>query len=87
MFRSRSRVNDPAAAGGRAAGRRHQWKRPWALQVAAAIGLVVAAPAGLVSFRSGQTVATIVQSQIVGIAYLLAGAIAWRRRPNWVDLR
>jgi class 3 adenylate cyclase len=57
-------------------------KRTWAPPVAAAVGLVVATVAGLVSLRAGGSAAIVVQSQVVGIAYLAAGAIAWRRRPN-----
>ena len=47
-----------------------------------AIGLVVATLAGLVSLGAGGAAGTIIQAQIVGIAYLIAGAIAWRRRPD-----
>jgi class 3 adenylate cyclase len=50
--------------------------------VTAGIGLVVATAAGLVSLRAGVVWVLIVQTQIVGIAYLVAGAIAWRRRPD-----
>jgi class 3 adenylate cyclase len=50
--------------------------------IALGIGLAVAALAGLVSLRAGSAGALIVQTQIVGIAHLLAGAIAWRRRPD-----
>jgi class 3 adenylate cyclase len=57
-------------------------KGMWAAPVAAAIGLVVASVAGLVALRAGAPMATIIQAQVVGIAYLVAGAIAWRRRPD-----
>lgn len=50
--------------------------------IAAAIGLIIATLAGLVSLRAGAAVAAIVQAEVVGIAYLVAGAIAWRRRPD-----
>jgi hypothetical protein len=43
---------------------------------------VVATVAGLVSLRTGGAGVAIVQTQVVGIAYLVAGAIAWRRRPD-----
>jgi class 3 adenylate cyclase len=47
-----------------------------------AIGLVVATAAGLFALHAGAAVATIVQAQVVGTAHLVAGAIAWRRRPD-----
>lgn len=50
--------------------------------VAAAIGLAVATAAGLISFRAGSTPAAIAQAHIVGLSYLVAGTIAWRRRPE-----
>jgi class 3 adenylate cyclase len=62
-----------------------QWrymKATWAAPAAAAIGLVVASLAGLVALRAGAPMATIIQAQVVGIAYLVAGAIAWCRRPD-----
>ena len=52
---------------------------PW---IALGGGLAVAALAGVVSFRAGSAGALIVQTQIVGVAHLLAGAVAWRRRPD-----
>jgi class 3 adenylate cyclase len=42
----------------------------------------VATLAGLVSLRAGVSGAPLVQSEVVGLAYLAAGAIAWRRRPD-----
>jgi hypothetical protein len=57
-------------------------KRAWAPLTAAAIGLVVATAAGLVALRAGTAGVAIVQTQFVGLAYLIAGAIAWRRRPD-----
>ncbi len=54
----------------------------WASLVGAAIGFAVATAAGLVSLRAGSTVVAIAQAQVVGLAYLVAGAIAWRRRPD-----
>jgi class 3 adenylate cyclase len=54
----------------------------WAPLIAAAAGLVIATLAGLVSLRAGAGGLVIVQGQVVGLAYLVAGAIAWRRRPN-----
>jgi hypothetical protein len=57
-------------------------KSTLACPVAAAIGLVVATAAGLVALRAGSVWAAIVQAQVVGIAYLVAGTIAWRRRPD-----
>ncbi len=50
--------------------------------ISAAIGFAVAAAAGLVSLRAGSTVAALAQAQVVGLAYLVAGTIAWRRRPD-----
>ena len=57
-------------------------KGTWASPVAAATGLVVATVAGLVALRAGGAGVTIIQAQVVGIAYLVAGTIAWRRRPD-----
>ena len=57
-------------------------KGTWAPLIGAAIGLVVAIAAGLVSLRAGGAWVLVVQTQIVGIAYLVASAIAWRRRPD-----
>jgi class 3 adenylate cyclase len=59
-----------------------QVKGTWALPVAAASGLMVASVAGLIALRAGGAGAAIVQAQVVGIAHLVAGAIAWRRRPD-----
>jgi len=50
--------------------------------IAAAIGLIIATLAGLVSLRAGAAGVAIVQTQVIGLAYLVAGAIAWRRRPD-----
>jgi class 3 adenylate cyclase len=50
--------------------------------IALGVGLAVAALAGLVSLRAGGAGALIVQTQLVGVAHLVAGAIAWRRRPD-----
>lgn len=50
--------------------------------IAGAIGFAVAIAAGLISFRAGSTMVAIAQAQIVGLAYLVAGTIAWRRRPD-----
>lgn len=52
------------------------------LLAGAGVGFVVAALAALVSLRAGGAWALIVQIQMIGIAYLVAGAIAWRRRPD-----
>jgi class 3 adenylate cyclase len=49
---------------------------------AAAIGLVIATLAGLVLLRAGTTALIILQDQVVGLAYLAAGTLAWRRRPD-----
>lgn len=57
-------------------------KGPWAPPIAAALGVVIATLAGLVSLRAGVAGGIIAQDQVVGIAYLVAGAIAWRRRPD-----
>src|SRR5260370_24793940 len=54
----------------------------WALWLGAAIGLAVAIEAGLVALRAGVPGVAIVQTEIVGLAYLAAGTIAWRRRPH-----
>ncbi len=54
----------------------------WAPLIGAGIGLAVATAAGLVSLRAGVPGVAIAQTEIVGLAYLAAGAIAWRRRPN-----
>lgn len=50
--------------------------------IAAVSGLIVAILAGLVALRAGVAAVAIVQTQVVGISYLVAGAIAWRRRPE-----
>lgn len=50
--------------------------------IALGVGLAVATLAGLVSLRAGSAGALIVQTQVVGIAHLFAGVIAWRRRPD-----
>ena len=57
-------------------------KGTWAPWLGTAIGLAVAAEAGLVALRAGVPGVAIVQTEIVGLAYLAAGAIAWRRRPH-----
>ncbi len=57
-------------------------KGTWAPLMGAAIGLAVAVEAGLVSLRAGVPGVAIAQTEIVGLAYLTAGAIAWHRRPN-----
>ena len=49
---------------------------------AAALGLVVATAAALVALHAGVDRVDLVQTQFVGLAYLVAGAIAWRRRPD-----
>jgi class 3 adenylate cyclase len=54
----------------------------WGPLSATAIGLVIAALAGVVSARAGIAGVIILQDQAIGIAYLVAGAIAWRRRPD-----
>jgi hypothetical protein len=59
-----------------------QVKGTWAPPIGAAIGLVIATLAGLVSLRTGVTGVVIVHDQVVGMAYLVAGVIAWRRRPD-----
>ena len=56
-------------------------KGTWAPPIGAAIGLVIATLAARV-LRAGVAGIVIVQDQVVGIAYLVAGAIAWRRRPD-----
>ena len=50
--------------------------------IGAVVGLTVAAVAGLVSHRAGVSAGAIAQTQLVGLAYLGAGAIAWHRRPG-----
>ncbi len=50
--------------------------------VATVIGFAVAVAAALISLRTGTTPAAFVQAHIVGLSYLVAGAIAWRRRPG-----
>jgi class 3 adenylate cyclase len=50
--------------------------------IAAAIGLMIAILAGLVALRAGVAASAIVQTQVVGIAYLIAGVVAWFRRPD-----
>jgi class 3 adenylate cyclase len=57
-------------------------KRTWAPLAAAAAGLVIAAAAALVAHRAGVTGVDIAQTQLVGLAYVLAAAVAWRRRPE-----
>jgi class 3 adenylate cyclase len=50
--------------------------------IAAVIGLVLAILAGRVALRAGVATGAIVQTQVVGIAYLIAGVVAWFRRPD-----
>jgi class 3 adenylate cyclase len=57
-------------------------KGTWAPWLGAAVGLALATEAGLVALRTGVPGVAIVQTQIVGFAYLTAGAVAWRRRPH-----
>lgn len=57
-------------------------KAPWGPLVGAAGGLAIAALAGLVSLRAGAPALVIVQDHVVGVAYIIAGAIAWHRRPE-----
>ena len=59
-----------------------QGGRNWASLIAVAIGFMVAALAGVVLFRAGVPGIVIAQSQLVGMAYLIASAIAWQRRPD-----
>jgi class 3 adenylate cyclase len=61
---------------------RREVKATWAPWFGAAIGLALATEAGLVSLHAGVPGVAIAQSEIVGLAYLAAGAIAWGRRPN-----
>ncbi len=51
-------------------------------RVVASGGLVVAALAGWVTMRAGAPWVFIVQDQLVGLAFLLAGTIACQRRPD-----
>jgi hypothetical protein len=57
-------------------------KGTWAPWLGTGIGLVVAAGAGLVALRASVPEVAIVQTELVGLAYLAAGAIAWHRRPH-----
>ena len=57
-------------------------KGTWAPWIGAAFGLAFATEAGLIALRAGVPGVAMVQTQIVGLAYLAAGAIAWRRRPH-----
>ena len=50
--------------------------------IGGAVGVVVATLAGWVTLRAGATGTVIVQDQVVGLAYLLAGTIASYRRPD-----
>jgi class 3 adenylate cyclase len=50
--------------------------------IATVVGLIVAILAGLVARRAGVAAVAIAQTQLVGISYLVAGTIAWRRRPE-----
>jgi hypothetical protein len=56
--------------------------RAWLPLAGGGLGLVIALLAGLASARAGVASAIIAQDQIVGIAYVVAGALAWRRRPG-----
>jgi hypothetical protein len=67
---------------GRSARRQGKVEGTWTPWLGAAIGLAVAAGAGHVTLRAGGSVVAIVQTQLVGLAYLAAGAIAWHRRPH-----
>lgn len=50
--------------------------------VAALAALGFAALAALVALRAGEGATAVAQTQLVGIAYLLAGTVAWWRRPD-----
>jgi class 3 adenylate cyclase len=50
--------------------------------IATVVGLIIAILAGLVARRAGVAAVAIAQTQLVGISYLVAGTIAWRRRPE-----
>ena len=50
--------------------------------VATAIGFAVATAAALIALRTSTTPAALIQAHMVGLSYLVAGAIAWRRRPG-----
>ena len=50
--------------------------------VATVIGSAVATAAALISLRTDITPAAFIQVHMVGLSYLVAGAIAWRRRPG-----
>ena len=50
--------------------------------IALGVGLAVAALAGLASLHAGSAGALIVQTQMIGLAHLVAGTVAWRRRPD-----
>jgi class 3 adenylate cyclase len=50
--------------------------------IATVVGLIIAILAGLVARRAGVAAVAIAQTQLVGISYLIAGTIAWRRRPE-----
>jgi class 3 adenylate cyclase len=50
--------------------------------IAVVVGAAVAAAAGIVSHSAGVSPIAIIQTQMVGLAYLVAGTVAWHRHPG-----
>jgi class 3 adenylate cyclase len=55
---------------------------PWLPLAAGLAGLAVAAAAAAVALAASVPILSIAADQIVGLAYIGAGAVAWRRRPE-----
>jgi len=56
--------------------------RPWLPIAAGLVGLGIAGAAAVVSLAANVPPLSILADQIVGLAYIGAGAVAWRRRPD-----
>jgi class 3 adenylate cyclase len=50
--------------------------------VAGLIGFAIAVAAAFVNLNAGRSIASIASDQIIGLAYVVAGTIAWARRPD-----
>jgi class 3 adenylate cyclase len=57
-------------------------KSPWLPLAALLVGLAIAGAAAAVALAASVAPVSIVADQIVGLAYIGAGAVAWRRRPD-----
>jgi class 3 adenylate cyclase len=75
--RMRTHANDGARPGATAV--RQRDLLPF---VAGLLGLAIAAAAAFVNLSAGRSFASIASDQLIGLAYVGAGTIAWARRPG-----